>query len=52
MRFASFMQTESDGQVLEVNEKQLLRKIGWMIMPMMFGVYVFQYMDKSLSEYI
>jgi hypothetical protein len=33
-------------------EKKLLRKIDLLVMPPMFGAYLFQYMDKSLSMFI
>ncbi|ETN38213.1 uncharacterized protein HMPREF1541_06244 [Cyphellophora europaea CBS 101466] len=40
---------ESDSQA--VDEKALLRKIDWMIMPLMFGCYFLQYLDKTLINY-
>jgi protein gp37 len=42
-------QEEPVGQLDEIAEKKLLRKIDWLIMPLLFGCYLFQYMDKSLS---
>ncbi|KAF2102537.1 MFS general substrate transporter [Rhizodiscina lignyota] len=36
---------------VEINEKALLRKIDWMMMPLMFSVYFLQYMDKTLISY-
>jgi protein gp37 len=42
-------QEEPVGQHDEIAEKKLLRKIDWLIMPLLFGCYLFQYMDKSLS---
>lgn len=33
----------------EVDEKALLRKIDWMLMPLMFLCYFLQYSDKTLS---
>jgi protein gp37 len=42
-------QEEPVGQCDEISEKKLVRKIDWLIMPLLFGCYLFQYMDKSLS---
>ncbi|ORY08602.1 major facilitator superfamily domain-containing protein [Clohesyomyces aquaticus] len=33
------------------DEKRLVRKIDWMIMPLMWGCYVLQYLDKTLINY-
>lgn len=33
----------------EINERALVRKIDWMMMPLMFCCYFLQYMDKTLS---
>ena len=33
------------------DEKRLLRKIDFMIMPLMFGCYCLQYLDKTLINY-
>jgi len=33
------------------DEKALLRKIDWRIMPLMFGCYTLQYLDKTLINY-
>lgn len=45
-----FLRTEgATGEILEVDEKALVRKIDWMIMPLMFGCYCLQYLDKTLS---
>ena len=44
----------SEGEVREMtkeDEKKLLRKIDWMIMPLMFGCYCLQYLDKILINY-
>ncbi|KAK5051549.1 hypothetical protein LTR84_003201 [Exophiala bonariae] len=35
-------------QLTEINEKKLMRKVDWMIMPLMFSVYYLQYTDKTL----
>ncbi|KAJ5120463.1 MFS general substrate transporter [Penicillium bovifimosum] len=34
-----------------VDEKALLRKIDWMVMPLMFCCYLLEYLDKSLLNY-
>lgn len=34
--------------VSSVNEKQLLRKIDWRIIPIMFACYTMQFLDKVL----
>ncbi|KAK5118934.1 hypothetical protein LTR62_000145 [Meristemomyces frigidus] len=39
------------GEVIDIDEKQLLRKIDLMVMPLMFGAYLSQYFDKSLLNY-
>ena len=33
----------------DIDEKALLRKIDWMMMPLMFCCYFLQYLDKTLS---
>lgn len=35
-------------QLTEIDEKKLMRKVDWMIMPLMFAVYYLQYTDKTL----
>lgn len=32
----------------DIDEKRLMRKVDWMIMPLMFAVYYLQYTDKTL----
>ena len=39
-----------NGDFNSVDERRLLRKIDWYIMPMLFGVYFLQYTDKSLRK--
>lgn len=34
----------------DVDEKVLLRKIDWILMPLMFSCYFLQYSDKTLSK--
>ena len=44
-----FLRTEAGaGEGEEIDEKRLVRKIDWMIVPLMFCCYLLQYMDKSL----
>ena len=45
-----FLRSERDAETSLVDERKLVRKIDWMIMPLMFGVYIFQFIDKSLSK--
>lgn len=35
-------------QLTDIDEKKLMRKVDWMIMPLMFAVYYLQYTDKTL----
>jgi hypothetical protein len=35
----------------EIDEKRLMRKVDWMIMPLMFSVYYLQYTDKTLRTF-
>lgn len=47
-----FLRAEGDhASIGEVDEKKLVWKIDRLMMPLMFGVYVLQYIDKSLSMY-
>lgn len=43
---------EDTGVAVEVNEKALVRKIDWMIMPLMWAAYNLQYLDKVLSRFM
>jgi hypothetical protein len=45
-----FLRTEDIADITEVDEKALVRKIDWMIMPLMWAAYNLQYLDKVLSE--
>ena len=40
----------AEGQLSEINDKKLMRKIDWMLMPLMFACYFLQYSDKTLRE--
>ncbi|KAJ9306737.1 hypothetical protein DTO217A2_3724 [Paecilomyces variotii] len=46
-----FLQTENTAVMSEVDEKRLIRKIDWMIMPLMWMCYNLQYLDKVLINY-
>jgi hypothetical protein len=41
----------ADGETQAIDEKALVRKIDWMIMPLMWGCYFLQYLDKTLINY-
>ncbi|KPI40402.1 Thiamine pathway transporter THI73 [Cyphellophora attinorum] len=41
----------AEGEVGAVDEKSLVRKIDWMIMPLMWACYFLQYLDKTLINY-
>ena len=43
--------TASTGPMTKEDEKKLLRKIDWMIMPLMWACYCLQYLDKTLINY-
>ena len=47
----AFLRTAADASIVEVDEKKLVRRIDWLIMTLLFGVYVLQYTDKSLSMF-
>lgn len=46
-----FLRSEDLAEISEVNEKALVRKIDWMIMPLMWAAYNLQYLDKVLSRW-
>ncbi|KAI4720151.1 major facilitator superfamily transporter [Aureobasidium sp. EXF-10727] len=47
-----FLRHEGEGvDMTEDDEKRLVRKIDWMIMPLMWCCYVCQYLDKTLINY-
>lgn len=41
-----FLRDEDTAIVIDINEKTLVRKIDWMIMPLMWAAYNLQYLDK------
>lgn len=45
-----FLRAEDNLGATEVDEKALVRKIDWMIMPLMWAAYNLQYLDKVLSR--
>jgi hypothetical protein len=45
-----FPRAAGDAEIPQVDEKRLLWKIEEMIVPLMFGVCVFQSIDQSLSD--
>ena len=45
-----FLRDEETIGAEEVDEKTLVRKIDWMIMPLMWAAYNLQYLDKVLSK--
>ncbi|ROV93823.1 hypothetical protein VMCG_08817 [Cytospora schulzeri] len=46
-----FLASEEIGIMTEVDEKKLVRKIDWRIMPVMWACYNLQYLDKTLVNY-
>lgn len=46
-----FLRAEDTLDVAEIDEKTLVRKIDWMIMPLMWAAYNLQYLDKVLSRF-
>jgi hypothetical protein len=44
-----FLQAEGSATLSEVDEKALVRKIDWMLIPLMWACYNLQYLDKVLS---
>ena len=45
-----YLQTGEVATFSEVEEKQLVRKIDRMIVPLMWAIYFLQYQDKILSQ--
>jgi hypothetical protein len=41
-------ENSTPGQTIEIDEKKLMRKVDWMVMPLMFACYYLQYTDKTL----
>ena len=38
------------GDLSEIDGKKLMRRVDWMLMPLMFACYFLQYSDKTLCE--
>jgi hypothetical protein len=45
----AFLQSEEVVEFTAEQEKKLVRKIDWMIVPLMWSCYFLQYLDKTLS---
>lgn len=45
-----FLHSEEIEEVIPLDEGALIRKIDWMVMPLLFSIYFLQYMDKTISE--
>ncbi|KAF9694081.1 hypothetical protein EKO04_008034 [Ascochyta lentis] len=50
LEFLQFNESE-EGSVDAVDEKALVRRIDWMVVPIMFACYFLQYLDKSLLNF-
>ncbi|KAI8942921.1 hypothetical protein NX059_000959 [Plenodomus lindquistii] len=47
-----FLKNQHDvGEMTADDERKLIRRIDWMIMPLMWGCYCLQYLDKTLVNY-
>ncbi|KAF2090099.1 allantoin permease [Saccharata proteae CBS 121410] len=46
-----FLRREAVGELTEIDENKLVRKIDWMIVPLMWCCYCLQYLDKTLINY-
>lgn len=46
-----FLSAEGTVSVSDIDEKNLVRKIDWMIMPLMWACYNLQYLHKVLSTH-
>lgn len=47
-KMATPMKTEAAGPVFDINEKALVRRIDYRIVPLMFFCYLMQFLDKVL----
>lgn len=45
-------QHEATGEVVTIDDKKLMRRVDWLLMPLMFSVYYLQYTDKTLRAYL
>lgn len=51
LEFLRFNDEGEEGTVVAIDETALIRKIDWMIVPIMFACYFLQYLDKSLRKF-
>ena len=51
LEFLRINEEGEEGTVVSIDEKTLVKKIDWMIVPIMFACYFLQYLDKSLREF-
>lgn len=50
LEFLRVNEESEEGTVVSIDEKTLVKKIDWMIVPIMFACYFLQYLDKSLRK--
>ena len=50
LEFLKYNETGEEHAV--VDERKLVRRIDWMIVPIMFACYFLQYLDKSLRKFL
>jgi hypothetical protein len=50
LEFLRVNEEGEEGTVASIDEKTLVKKIDWMIVPIMFACYFLQYLDKSLRK--
>lgn len=50
LEFLRINEEGEEGTVVSIDEKTLVKKIDWMIVPIMFACYFLQYLDKSLCK--
>lgn len=43
---------DSGNAAIDIDEKKLMRKVDWMVMPLLFCCYYLQYTDKTLCKSI
>jgi hypothetical protein len=51
LHFLDHNRDVGDSGLPEVDDKKLMRKVDWMLMPLMFACYFLQYSDKTLRQY-
>ena len=45
-------QHAESGEVTTIDDKKLMRKVDWLLMPLMFSCYYLQYTDKTLRKQV